>query len=45
MAVADRIIVLSEGRLIDEFSGEEVNEDALMKAALPQDSQPHIIKT
>ena len=37
MAVADRILVLSEGRITGEFLDNEINEDTLMKAALPLD--------
>jgi ribose transport system ATP-binding protein len=40
MAVTDRILVLSEGHMTGEFSGDEVSEDALMKAALPHDPKP-----
>ena len=42
MAVADRILVLSEGRMTGEFAGDEIKEDALMKAALPQDRRTQV---
>lgn len=36
LALADRIIVLSEGRKTAEFNRAEANSNAIMKAALPQ---------
>jgi ribose transport system ATP-binding protein len=35
LAVADRIVVLAEGRVTGEFSRHEASEEALLKAALP----------
>ncbi len=35
LAIADRILVLAEGRLTAEFSREEANEEKVLKAALP----------
>ncbi len=36
LAVADRIIVMSEGRKTAEFTRAEANEENIMKAALPR---------
>jgi len=36
LAIADRILVLSEGRKTGEFSQQEANEELLMKAAIPR---------
>lgn len=36
LAIADRVIVLCEGRKTAEFDRADANQDALMKAALPQ---------
>lgn len=36
LAVSDRILVLSEGRLTHEFTSEEANEDNILKAAIPK---------
>ena len=36
LAVADRIIVMSEGRKTAEFTRAEANEENIMKAALPK---------
>ena len=36
LAVADRIVVMSEGRKTAEFSRAEANEENIMKAALPR---------
>ena len=33
LQIFDRILVLCEGRLIDEFSREEANETSIMRAA------------
>jgi rhamnose transport system ATP-binding protein len=33
LQISDRILVLCEGRLIDEFSREEANETSIMRAA------------
>ncbi len=33
LQISDRVLVLSEGRLIDEFSREEANETSIMRAA------------
>jgi rhamnose transport system ATP-binding protein len=33
LQISDRILVLCEGRLIDEFSREDANENAIMRAA------------
>jgi ABC-type sugar transport system ATPase subunit len=38
MAVADRILVMSEGRLTAEFGHDEANEENILKAALPSKS-------
>jgi ribose transport system ATP-binding protein len=35
LAMADRIIVMSEGRVTGEFSRREASEEVLLKAALP----------
>jgi ribose transport system ATP-binding protein len=35
LAIADRVIVLSEGRVTGEFSRDEASEETLLKAALP----------
>jgi ribose transport system ATP-binding protein len=35
LAIADRILVLAEGRLTAEFSRDEATEEAVLKAALP----------
>ncbi len=36
LAIADRILVLSEGRKTGEFSQQEASEEVLMKAAIPR---------
>ena len=36
MAIADRIIVLSEGRQTAEFTSSQATEESIMKAAIPQ---------
>jgi ribose transport system ATP-binding protein len=36
MAISDRIIVLSEGQLKTELTGEEINEETIINAALPE---------
>ena len=36
LALADRILVISEGRKTAEFSRAEANEENIMKAALPR---------
>lgn len=36
MAITDRIIVLSEGRQIAEFTSSQATEESIMKAAIPQ---------
>ncbi len=38
LAIADRIIVLAEGRVTGEFSRREASEEVLLKAALPSSS-------
>ena len=45
MAVADRILVLSEGRQTGLFSRDEMSEDRLMNAALPRDAKPEEAET
>jgi ABC-type sugar transport system ATPase subunit len=35
LAIADRILVLAEGRLTAEFSRDEASEEKILKAALP----------
>jgi ribose transport system ATP-binding protein len=40
LAIADRILVLAEGRLTAEFSREEATEEKVLKAALPAARQP-----
>ena len=37
LAVADRIVVMSEGRMTAEFSRAEANAENIMRAALPKD--------
>jgi len=36
MAIADRIVVLSEGRQTAEFTSSQATEESIMKAAIPQ---------
>ncbi|WP_207425132.1 sugar ABC transporter ATP-binding protein [Pedobacter sp. SYSU D00535] len=36
LAVSDRILVMSEGKITAEFSAEEANEDNILKAAIPK---------
>jgi ribose transport system ATP-binding protein len=36
LAIADRILVLAEGRVTAEFRGDEANEERIMAAALPK---------
>ncbi len=40
LAIADRIVVLSEGRVAGEFSRDEASEEILLKAALPSGRPP-----
>ena len=35
LAIADRILVLAEGRMTAEFTRDEATEEAILKAALP----------
>ena len=39
LAIADRILVLAEGRLTAEFARGEATEESILKAALPADEQ------
>jgi rhamnose transport system ATP-binding protein len=36
LALADRVLVLSEGRLADEMSGDDATQESIMTAAMPQ---------
>jgi ABC-type sugar transport system ATPase subunit len=36
LALADRILVLAEGRVTAEFSRDEANEENVLRAALPK---------
>jgi ABC-type sugar transport system ATPase subunit len=40
LAISDRILVMSEGRLTAELSRDEATEESILKAALPTEKTP-----